>query len=297
MRADVFVTIYPYFCTSLSSKEPMYLWDASFIKFLANIRSRYTSVLYIIDLPLEQSRINTDVKCSLCRMEGSIFKSFDKLCVFNEKMKDKIRELYDIPEDRFIEFEILDYGIEFNGTKSDANLNGRWTIVLAGNLERQYLGNWITDLVPDKNITYVFFGRNGQWISEIGRSNIIYNGTLPSAELLAKYISANAHFGIIYYDRGETDDYFEYGSTSKFSAYLAAGLPILVHQKHRYINHLTRKYDIGLLFGDISEISDILESLSSNRYLELRRNALKLGNKIRTGYFYKTAINEALSSF
>ena len=155
----------------------MYLWDAGLNQFLKHVRSHHKTLLYIVDLPLEQSSINGRVNSSLFQIEGSIFRSFDKLCVFNANMKDRIRELYDIPDDRFVEFEMLDYGIDA-GQQGSIEQNGIWTIAFTGNLDQRYIGEWPRDIVPNKNIIYEFFGPRGEWTSEMGRNDVVYKGIL-----------------------------------------------------------------------------------------------------------------------
>jgi hypothetical protein len=295
MTSDVFVTIYPYCCNSISHRSPVYLLDALFTRILTIMHPGGRSILYIVDLPIDQLSglsESRDQAGLAHRVEGSILKSYDVLCVFNDKMKERIKDLYGIPDDRFVEFEMLDYGMDPETKTKDINLNGTWNIVHTGNTTEQYIGRWPLETVPTKGIMYDFYGRGGDWLNDLKRSDIVYHGVVQQTYL--NDLTQNSHFGIIFYQRASGTDYIELGSTSKFSSYLAAGIPIIASKSHHYISSLISKYDIGLTFESIADIPEILGSLTTDRYLELRRNAGKLREKVVGGYFFKHAITESL---
>ena len=112
-------------------------------------------------------------------------------------------------------------------------------------------------------------------------------------EEFAGYLSANAEFGIVRASDG-LKDYYEYTSTSKFSGYLSAGLPVFVTSDYVYLASLVRKYGCGIVLDSLDEIPNAIKSLSQRKYDEIRLRCLNLGEKIRKGYFFKTAIQAAI---
>ncbi len=89
--------------------------------------------------------------------------------------------------------------------------------------------------------------------------------------------------------------YHNYGSTSKFSAYMAAGVPVFVTDRYSYICGLVEKYQVGFRFSSHEEVANTASRMSNAEYQSLRRNALALGKKVREGYFFKTALAEAMA--
>ena len=53
-----------------------------------------------------------------------------------------------------------------------------------------------------------------------------------------------------------------------------------------------RKNQCGIIVDSLFEISESLDSLSENDYQELIKNSKKIGEKIRDGYFLKTALEK-----
>ncbi|MFQ5885467.1 MAG: hypothetical protein ACE5IO_10260, partial [Thermoplasmata archaeon] len=228
------------------------------------------------------------------RVEEILMKSFDVLCVFNEQMKKAIIGRYDISDKKFVEFEILDYGVVFSPSKGKECETSRWTIVYAGGLDKKYLGEWVKDLPRSEAMRYEFIGTNGDWLSEINRGDFIYRGFMNPENLL-NHISRNAHFGIIGMASDAWREYCNYGTTSKFSAYLSAGLPLVVSSEYVYISSLVKKYGIGLLFDSLNDISARVQDLSASDYERMRNRCLRLGERIRTGRFFKRAVSRAMN--
>ena len=132
---------------------------------------------------------------------------------------------------------------------------------------------------------------NGKWIENLGMRNILYRGLIPKNQFF-DFLS-QCHFGIIYKDYKRIN-YYEFTSTSKLSAYVVAGLPVLVPSSFSYITSLVKKYGIGYSFDSFDEIPDIVSNITEVEYDKVRDNCIKLGNRIKNGYFFKKAVNEIL---
>jgi len=291
---DVFLIMYPYLCSPIRKANPLKRLETNLI---SKLNKNKFSILYIVDLPIEQNLAigNTYVIGKKAyKIEKQLFENFNVICVFNEYMKNAIQQRYDISDDRFVKFEILDYGVNFTPSKNKKFLRNKFKIVYTGNASKEYVGLRMKDLPSSKNIEYEIFGNNGGWINDLGRQDVVYKGFLPSKEII-KYISTKAHFGTILYNKNfKSVNYYNFGSSSKFSAYLVAGLPLLIPSQYTYISSLVKKYKVGFSFGSFDEIPQIINTLTESKYNRIRNNCLKLGEKIKDGYFFKKAVKIAL---
>jgi hypothetical protein len=199
-------------------------------------------------------------------------------------MRKIIRERYGIANERFVEFEILDYGVALNPPLEHNLPCFNWNLVYAGNCDAYHIGSWVQHLPRTEKVHYEFFGPN--WSSNLSRRDIEYKGLLGTQDELADYISRNAHFGIIAAGPGTTK-YYDYTSTSKFGSYMCAGVPIIVSSQCRYIASLVRKYEIGIVLDSFGDLPALVRDVSEMEYAGMRNHCLRLGAKIRTGHFFK----------
>ena len=288
-KADLILAIYPYICRPIKG----HLLRSFKSRLIEKVNMDNFSILYIIDLPIEQhlasaSKKKMDKKSY--ETEKRIFTSFDALLVFNKNMKNTIQEKYDISNEKIIEFEILDYGKEYD--PKEKTLSKPVKIILSG-LINPLQSSWIQNLPERDDIIFLFSGPNMGWINNFDIKNVIYKGLIPS-EKFFDFLSEH-HFGLIYKEF-KGINYYEYTSTSKFSAYMISGLPVLCPSKFTYISHLVKKYGVGFPFDSFDEIPKIIDNLSELEYIKMRNNCINLGIKIKTGYFFKNAINKVLDS-
>lgn len=291
-KANVILTIYPYICINLRRNYFLRKFETMLINWLnKNIRS----ILYIVDLPIKQVTIkekhDSKTYMRLCEIEERIFKSFNILLVFNETMKREIQEKYDFDDDKFILFEMLDYWTN-NICIGEKRLQRPIKVAfLTSNLNKNNF-SWIGKLPFSNDISYSFFGNGGEWITKLNREDINYKSIIPPQKI-PEFLSNQYHFGMINYDVS-TENYLKYGSTSKFSAYMAAGLPVLCSSKLTYPSYIIEKYGVGLLFDSLDEIPELISGLNEEEYNRMRYKCIELGEKVRQGYFFKKAVNSAL---
>lgn len=292
-KTDVVLAMYPYICPPGVNNNHFRTLESNLINKMN--KNRF-SILYIVDLPIEQRLATTGDTYAMDRkayeIERKIFESFDMLCVFNEYMKRAIQQKYKIQSNKFIEFAILDYGVEYKPIK-EKELSEPIKLVYPGGGIDQKSGKWIEILPYFKNIVYEFSGLNGEWINNLGRDNITYRRLIPK-ESFFDFLSQK-DFGIIYREFFDIN-YYQFTSTSKFSAYMIAGLPVLCHSKFSYISGLLNKYKVGFPFNSFNEIPRIVNKLTESEYNRVRNNCLKLGEKLQNGYFFKKAVGEALKN-
>lgn len=290
-EADVILTIYPYICINLRRNYFLRKIESMLINHLSR---NMHSILYVVDLPIERSMIEHKLSDEeykrACEIEERVFRSFRVLLVFNENMKRKIQEKYGFDDDKFLLFEVLDYSAEISPRGFFQFYKPLRIAFLASVLDRRMF-SWIKEIPLSKDMIYSFFGIDGEWINNLGREDIKYEGFIPPEKIpsfLDKY-----HFGMINYE-SSIEKYLQYGSTSKFSAYIAAGLPVLCSSKLSYLSSLISKYDIGFSFDSLDDIPDLLLKMDKKLYITIKENCVKLGEKVRQGYFLKRAISLAL---
>lgn len=299
-KAKLFLTLYPYFLHPTSNqfhpaRNLSRTFDRHTLKLLRRMRASPGTVLYVTDLPIEQAFSGGDVGMvdeETYRTEKDVFDSFDVLCVFNSYLKRVVSQRYQIPEEKFVEFEMLDHFSDYTPSMVSRSKFDKWTIVYAGTYNKQYVGDWISDLPKCAAIRYLFTGSNWDWVLKLGRDDMAISGFISDRDF-TRYLSENAHFGIIKTSSGSRSEYYNAGSSSKMGSYLAAGLPILVSSECTYISSLVSKYRVGLEYSSIDEIPSILDRLSPLDYELMRNRAHLLGHKVRSGYFFKRAIGLA----
>lgn len=178
-----------------------------------------------------------------------------------------------------------------NQAENDFNLNTT-KIVFAGNLSK---AQFLDKLNFDKSsIEISVYGNNWDFINN---PNLKYMGSVTQQELhreLPKY-----HFGLVW-DGDEIDqcsgffgDYLKINSPYKASSYLAAGLPIIIWSQMG-IKNLIKDNNAGIVVDSLSDLPQIIRSLTPNQYKELRNNALALSQKLQNGEFTKGAINNCM---
>jgi hypothetical protein len=292
VRSRIFLSLYPLIGGIVLPSNRWRNVDPHLLHFLHLLPTNTRSILYVNDLPIEQNiAANNQVDKMAYALERRILDCFDILCVCNRNVRHALMRRYGFESSRFVEFEILDYGVDFAPAVEKAPSRGDWTIVYTGNCGMQHLGSWFKDLPHLSNIHFDFFGPGCDWVSE--RSDIMYRGMFGTTRELAKYISTKADFGLI----ASSDNYknfYEYTSSSKFATYVAAGVPVLVRADYEYVSSLVKKYGVGLVFDAYEELPTLMDKMTGRKFTAVRDKCLKLGLGLRRGHFFKTAIAAAM---
>ena len=286
---------YPAICSVLTSSL-LRRFDAAVLKRLATGQNL---ILYVTDLPILQNfafRGGREVDKTARKLEGELFRLASRICAWNETMATFLNNEYSLPRSKQVLFEFLDFGV------SGSPIQGRppgseSTIVLAGNLIEQQLGTKIRALPASSDLRYEFYGPDGSWISHLSRPDIHFMGSIPPAKLVGQ-LSRRAHFGLVLrdYEDARVLQYLELGTTSKFSAYMVAGIPALVPRRHQYLSSLVERYEVGYVFDDLKDIPAVTKLAKATDYEQRRENSWTLGRKLSAGFFFKKAVREALKS-
>jgi len=141
-------------------------------------------------------------------------------------------------------------------------------------------------------VKLMLVGKESSMILSTVTPNVIVFDEMSPEKLEVKVYS-QSHFGLVL----KWSQYYEFFSTSKFSSYLHAGLPVVVPEEYMYLSKLVKKYGVGIVFKDCRDLINKLKVLAQEDYVRISINAKRLGIKIRQGYFFKRALFQALKLF
>jgi hypothetical protein len=159
-----------------------------------------------------------------------------------------------------------------------------------------YAGNLKPSKVPDiykstGRPELILYGINYEQTINQNKNDKFMGSFNPDSPNFNETIS----FGLIW--EGVVDGgvrYEGFNQPHKMSLYLAFGIPLIVWSKSCYSERVIAE-NIGFAVENLSEISDVITKLTINDYKNMKSNAEKLGDKIRLGYFLKSALTELIS--
>jgi len=245
-------------------------------------------VAYVFDLPIEQAILSgKKVEDFSQLLERQFLSSCKFILVFNEAMRNVLMARYRLNVSKFLTFKMLDYYLSYSPVRELENTARIEIAYMAGALNTPDTKAVVIELPEYQSLTYHFYGKEGEWLRGF-REDIVYHGYLEGNELF-KNLSGRK-FGLIYYP-ASNPAYYSFGSTSRFSAYVVAGLPLLVHIKAKYSAELTREFSLGIIFSEPKQIPWlVITSENSKEYEAFKNNVKNLSDKIRNGYFFKKAM-------
>lgn len=182
-----------------------------------------------------------------------------------ENMKFVIQEIWDYPTDiSFIDKPVLRKVIYFAGDAGKFRFMNQW----------------------DYDIPLNTFS----WTSCIGK-NVRNMGWVNPSRLLIEL--AKGGFGLVWYGDEYWHQYMKFNNTTKVSAYLAAGIPVIVPRgiSNQYLieeNHL------GLIVDSLDEVVEKVQNITEEEYREYVGHVGKFAVLLRGGYFARKLITEAV---
>lgn len=279
----------------MSNVNPLRAWDGFLFRLLNKLKRKNKRILFIYDLPIDQALPQGDSQfydSKSYELERRILRCFDILCVFNDNMREIIRDRYNLADEKFVEFECSDYGIRPKRERHRSTHKRGWSVFYIGQGDKGYAGEWMIRLRKVDYVRYEFLGLNWDWIGQLKRDDLIWHGLYTQQEL-CDYMRANADLGIIAY-ADVMSEYSKCICPSKFGAYVTAGVPILVKADCPYVASLVKKYGIGLPFHSFDQIPAITKALSESHYEKMRKACQRLSDRLSNGYYFKHALAESL---
>lgn len=130
----------------------------------------------------------------------------------------------------------------------------------------------------------------GDWKHE---ANIEFLGWFQNQDVLANVIRNNGGFGLLWTENTYWKEYMKLNACSKLGLYLAAGLPVIVHNSIPEAETILRK-NLGLVVDSLDEAVDRVENMTLDKYSQMVRNVSEFGELIRGGFFTKKALIDAV---
>ena len=93
---------------------------------------------------------------------------------------------------------------------------------------------------------------------------------------------------------GNTGEYLRYNNPHKTSLYLASGIPVIVWSEAAMSGFVSENH-VGIAVGSLYEIEEKVNAISDADYKEMKDNAIAVSAKLRSGYYFETAIKTVLS--
>ena len=279
-KNDIIVLQFPLLWKSLKKQIRM--------RFLK--KKNFKAYLLIHDIEsLRNKKIKTfsDFKHSIIYylQNKTVLERVDGIIAHNNKMKLELVKM-GISAEKIVTLEIFDYLIpDFNENK----IYDKDKILLAGNFDirkTKYARN-----LPEKP-EFEIYGINFE--HDNLPNNVHYKGAF-SPEELPNHLQGG--FGLVW--DGDSSDtcsgmygkYLKINNPHKASLYLASGFPIIVWRQSALADFV-RNNNCGILVNSLFEILESLESMSEDEYQELVKNSKRIGEKIRQGYYLKTALEK-----
>lgn len=180
-------------------------------------------------------------------------------------------------------------------TKNHRQEKDAWNIIYAGSLNLRKNAFILNMKEIDKSFKFHLYGNMPNYNAIAEDKNIIWHGFMQADDFIAK---AKGDFGLVWDGdslgecHGDFGGYLKYNTPHKASFYLRAGLPIIVWRQSA-IAQLVEQEQVGIAIDSLKQLPQQLKELSSQRYEELKANALRLSLEINKGMNLKKAITDA----
>lgn len=209
----------------------------------------------------------------------------DIVIAHNGSMKALLRERTAAP---IVELGIFDYLPTCSGVLRDSLVG----IDVAGNLSREKAGYLYEAARKLPDIPFNLYGPNYSGQSKNGW----YRGSF-SSDRLEDHMTGE--FGLVWDGdslatcSGSYGRYLAINSPHKLSLYLALGKPVFIWEKAAEADFV-KKNGVGYTIGSIFEMAEIYSGLSDEEKETVSANARAISEKLRSGFYTKTAVNEMM---
>lgn len=217
--------------------------------------------------------------------------AFDKVICHNPSMRRYMLE-HGFSDDKLITLQIFDYLCPDNGRKPV--LTHGADIAVAGNLAPTKSG-YVYDM-DVSSIRLDLYGIHFDPEAFHGKQNVRYNGAFHPDELPEKLVG---NFGLVWDGpvsttcAGNTGEYLKYNNPHKTSLYLAANLPVIIWSEAA-LAVFVKENGLGITVDRLDQIDSAVRDLTPEQYAQMSANVHAMGEKIRNGYFFRTAAETAL---
>lgn len=212
------------------------------------------------------------------------------IIVHNKKMKEfLIQKKY--ARKQIIVLNIFDYDL---GENEPVDKRIERTIVIAGNLDRDKAG-YVYKLLEKKVPPFInLYGPN--FSCDVKSSEFFKHwGEYRPDVLPTKLVGG---LGIIWDGdnletcTGKFGNYLKYNSPHKLSLYLVSGLPVIIWEEAESAEFVLQN-NVGITISNLNNLEEILNKITEEELTEMSKNARRLSNKLKKGYYTKEAVRKA----
>lgn len=130
----------------------------------------------------------------------------------------------------------------------------------------------------------------GEWANE---RNVRLLGWFNDDACLVNVLRKSGGFGLVWTNNAYFYEYMKINCNYKISAYLAAGIPVIVNNTIAERETIVRN-NIGLAVDSLDEAVRRVENMNEMQYNEMVANVSAFSNLIRDGYFTKKILIDAV---
>lgn len=123
--------------------------------------------------------------------------------------------------------------------------------------------------------------------------NVSFLGWFADDISLLTTFRKNGGFGLVWSGDPYFCEYMKLNANYKFSAYLAAGIPVIVNKSIAESDTVVRK-NLGLAVDSLDEAVRIIENMSENEYNKMVSDVAVFSSLIREGYFTQKCLTDAV---
>lgn len=215
--------------------------------------------------------------------DQELLPGFDALVVHSERMKTYLRA-QGVTAPMYV-LDCFDYLAQGDMPEHQ---RGR-KVCIAGNLDKQK-SRYLMD-VTKVPLEWQLYGTNWKGSKS---SRVTYHGAVAAEELPAQMEGA---FGLVWDGdsiqgcSGRYGAYLMLNAPHKLSAYLAAGLPVVVN-RYAACAAFVEKEQVGVVLDNLKALPDVLHALSEEEYQRMARNARRVGAQLRAGEKTRVALRK-----
>lgn len=186
-------------------------------------------------------------------------------------------------------FDFLNHSRPAENHEPGAN----YKVVYAGNLQRRK-NSFLYSIKP-QGWSMVLYGNGFEASEAAGSENIDYRGFANPSDLIK---DAGGDFGLVWDGdstqecSGAYGEYLRVNNPHKTSLYIRCGLPVIIWKEAALAPFIERE-GLGITVGSLEELHDILPSITPDRYREMRRRVLAIGERLANGKYAGAALLRA----
>lgn len=130
----------------------------------------------------------------------------------------------------------------------------------------------------------------GEWARG---KNVRFLGRFNNDALLANALRREGGFGLVWSDDPYSREYMKINANNKLSAYLAAGIPVIVRSDTAERDTILRK-NLGMAVDSLDEAVDRIAHMEEGEYHRMAADVDLFSELVREGYFTKKALTDAV---